>query len=47
MLVLTLWHKAADIQAPLLVLSSDHPLLSDTEVVLAEYVVPAAAAPDS
>ena len=40
LLVLTLWHTAAEIQAPLLVLSSDHPLLSDTEIVLAEYVAP-------
>lgn len=47
LLVLTLWRKEAETQAPLPVVSSDHPLLSDTEVVLAEYVVPAAAAPDS
>ncbi|MCY4062123.1 MAG: hypothetical protein OXG53_07135 [Chloroflexi bacterium] len=39
-IVLTLWHKAEETQAPLPVLSSDHPLLSDTEVILAEYVAP-------
>ncbi len=39
-IVLTLWRKEAEIQAPLRVLSSDHQLLSDTQVVLAEYLVP-------
>ncbi len=39
-LVLTLWHTAAETRAPLPVLSSDHQLLSDTEVLLAEYVAP-------
>lgn len=47
LLVLTLWHKAADIQAPLTVLFSDHQLLSDKEVVLAEYVVPDSASSSS
>lgn len=39
-LVLTLWHKTEETQAPLPVLSSDLHLLSDTEVLLAEYVAP-------
>ena len=37
-IVLTLWRQAEDTQAPLPVVSSDHQLLSDTEVILAEFV---------
>lgn len=39
-LVLTVWHNEAESQARLPVLSSDHQLLSDTEVLLAEFVAP-------
>ena len=39
-LVLTLWRKAAETQTPLRVLASDRQLLSDTQVVLGEFVAP-------
>ena len=44
-IVLTMWRKARETQAPLRVLSSDHQLLSDTQVILGELVMPAAAFP--
>ncbi len=39
--VLSLWREEDDAYAPQKIISSDHPLLSDTQVILSEFVLPA------
>ncbi len=41
LLVLSLWREEGDAYAPQKIISSDHPLLSDTQVILSEFVLPA------
>lgn len=41
--VLSLWREEGGAYAPQKIISSDHPLLSDTQVILAEFVLPAEA----